>query len=251
MIIDCIADLHGHFPKLEGGDLLIVAGDLTARHTPQEFDKFNDWLFNQDYNFKVVIAGNHDTLLQDYPYRIHWEIDNYDFRKTPNSRPFGGRLSSANVYLCDSGTEMEYLESVTHDPDPETGVVLTMYKKKNLKIWGSPWTLTFPGINPSCAAFTGTEAELAAKFALIPDDIDILVTHGPSFGNLDITKRGESVGSVSLWMKILEVRPKIHVFGHVHESYGDVTHYNGLRMINCSRVNELYEPVNKPVRIIL
>lgn len=31
MIIDCIADLHSHYPKLDGGDLLIVAGDLTDR----------------------------------------------------------------------------------------------------------------------------------------------------------------------------------------------------------------------------
>jgi hypothetical protein len=31
MIIDCIADLHGHYPKLDGGDLLIICGDLTAR----------------------------------------------------------------------------------------------------------------------------------------------------------------------------------------------------------------------------
>ena len=36
MIIDCISDLHGFFPKLEGGDLLIIAGDLTARDKPEE-----------------------------------------------------------------------------------------------------------------------------------------------------------------------------------------------------------------------
>ena len=40
MIIDCIADLHGHYPKLEGGDLLIVAGDLTAEHKYEELDYF-------------------------------------------------------------------------------------------------------------------------------------------------------------------------------------------------------------------
>lgn len=62
MIIDCISDLHGHFPSLEGGDLLIIAGDLTATHTPQELYQFNDWVKVQDYKKKVLIAGNHDTF---------------------------------------------------------------------------------------------------------------------------------------------------------------------------------------------
>lgn len=49
MIIDCIADLHGHYPKLEGGDLLIVAGDLTARDTLDEHINFSQWLEKQYY----------------------------------------------------------------------------------------------------------------------------------------------------------------------------------------------------------
>ena len=43
MIIDCISDPHGFYPKLKGGDLLLIAGDLTANDTQKEFDKFFQW----------------------------------------------------------------------------------------------------------------------------------------------------------------------------------------------------------------
>jgi predicted phosphohydrolase len=90
MIIDCISDLHGHFPKLEGGDLLIVAGDLTGRDTLQEYDMFYDWLSLQPYGFKVYIGGNHDNRLQEGK------------RSTP-------KYCDAH-YLCDSGTQFEGLK---------------------------------------------------------------------------------------------------------------------------------------------
>lgn len=48
MIIDCISDLHGYYPKLEGGDLLIVAVDFTTRDTLPELSKFKDWLSQQN-----------------------------------------------------------------------------------------------------------------------------------------------------------------------------------------------------------
>ena len=53
MIIDCIADLHGYLPPLEGGDLLIVAGDWTARDTFPEILKFFMWIAKLDYKKKV------------------------------------------------------------------------------------------------------------------------------------------------------------------------------------------------------
>jgi len=63
MIIDCISDIHGFFPKLDGGDLLLIAGDLTARDEPQQFKEFKQWLKEQRYAKKVLIAGNHDNFL--------------------------------------------------------------------------------------------------------------------------------------------------------------------------------------------
>jgi 3',5'-cyclic AMP phosphodiesterase CpdA len=64
MKIDCISDLHGFQPKLEGGDLLIVAGDLTARDTVEEYITFNSWLSDQNYDRKIIIAGNHDGKIE-------------------------------------------------------------------------------------------------------------------------------------------------------------------------------------------
>src|ERR1700677_3825121 len=169
MIVDCISDLHGFHPKLEGGDLLIVAGDLTARDTIEEYEKFGEWLAFQKYRKKVVIPGNHDNQLTE--------------SRIKQINRVIGTLNGC-VYLCDSGTEFE-----------------------GLKIWGSPWTLTFEGMNPHCKAFTvDTEDELAEKWAMIPDDVDILITHSPRYGVLDYihnynTGVVERVGSKTLTKK--------------------------------------------------
>lgn len=227
MIIDCISDLHGHFPVLEGGDLLIVAGDLTAKHALLEHSDALEWLHKQYYKKKVLIAGNHDAFLEKHP--------NF--------------YSKTNVtYLCDSGTEFEYWEDIPHPAStPYVSIDCLMKEKRVLKIWGSPWSLTFPNINPRCMAFTGTEADLKAKFDLIPDDIDILVTHSPPHGcYLDEKRDGTMLGSVALRDRCWDLKLKLHVFGHIHEGYG--RHGNN---INASHVNEHYEPVNKPIRIIL
>lgn len=227
VIIDCIADLHGHYPELEGGDLLIVAGDLTARDTLDELYKFDDWLGEQNYKEKVIIAGNHDNILRDF--------SNLGFVL--------GRNAFLNAeYLCDSGTEFE-----------------------GLKIWGSPWTKTFEGMNPKCKAFTvDTEKELEEKWKLIPNDIDILVTHSPPYGMKDGRDTEQRLGSISLLQRHVRTpffeSLKLHVFGHIHEGYGKYDIRNlqkqlgdpvGCVYVNASHVNEHYQPVNKPIRVVL
>lgn len=215
MIIDCIADLHGHYPELKGGDLLIVAGDLIATDTFPEYCNAFSWIAKSRYKKKILIAGNHDNLLQTDDWFAKMTID-FD-------------------YLCDSGTEFE-----------------------ELKIWGSPWTKTFEGINPHCKAFTcDTEQELVSKFSLIPEDIDILITHSPPYGVLDDVEyrgNGEDVhkGSKALIKPLVRSKCRLHIFGHVHEAYGKYTnHLNGITYVNASHVNEHYQPVNKPIRVIL
>ena len=219
MIIDCISDLHGHYPELEGGDLLIVAGDLTRSDEPYQYEFLYDILSEKQYGKIIIIAGNHDGCLESR------KVEFVDDDKI--------------TYLCDSGTQFE-----------------------GLKIWGSPWTHTFPGMNPRMAFTCETEEELAEKWKLIPKDIDILVTHSPPYDYLDHVKNqfGDrtSVGSYSLYCEVTEIYPKLHIFGHIHQAYGRKTRdfypshgEETITFINASHVNERYEPINKPIRVIL
>lgn len=222
MIIDCISDLHGFYPELEGGDLLIVAGDLTANDSPEQLWRFSQWMIDLDYKLKVVVPGNHDNVFYEKYYKEH-------------KSPF-----VPMIYLCDSGVEFE-----------------------GLKIWGSPWTKTFEGMNEDCKAFTcDTEEELAEKWCHIPHDIDILITHSPPRGIGDLVKdqsddEERHCGSeyLAAFFKYA-IRPKLHIFGHIHEGYGKYEVYSGyndtmVQSVNASHVNERYQPVNKPIRIIL
>lgn len=56
MRVTLTSDLHGYFPETTGGDLLIVAGDLTSDHSIEAFFEFCHWIDNQDYKKKVVIG---------------------------------------------------------------------------------------------------------------------------------------------------------------------------------------------------
>ena len=77
-----------------------------------------------------------------------------------------------------------------------------------------------------------------------------LITHGPPLGILDYTPYGGNVGCERLIYKVLEVQPLIHVFGHVHSSYGHK--YNETTdFINASYLNDHYKGVNKPVNVVL
>ena len=227
MIIDCVSDLHGHLPNLEGGDLLIVAGDLTAGDKLIQYHLFDQWLLGcqEIYQEIVVIGGNHDGLVE---------------------KNKCGISSWGCVYLCDSGCSISYYSSHRNSVPPDS---------KSVKIWGSPWTKTFPGIDPNCCAFMlDHEADLKQKWAMIPDDTDILITHLPPWGIRDcvidfMNGRVENVGSTTLLERVNQIKPKLHVFGHIHEGYGEFkaeTHF-----VNASIMNERYKPVNKPIRVIL
>lgn len=209
MIIDCCGDLHGHYPKLEGGDLLIICGDLTASDTQKQIDKFDDWLTAQKYRKKIFIGGNHDnSLIIEKPRK-------YLIR-------YGNNCTEKFEYLCDSGTEFE-----------------------GLKIYGSPWSKTFPGMNPKCKAFTvDTEEELAEKWGKIPSDLDILITHSPPYGILDQNVQGEYCGSKSLLETIHRINPSLVVYGHIHEFGLRKKIENDILFVNSSFVDERYKPRN-------
>ena len=100
---------------------------------------------------------------------------------------------------------------------------------EGLHIYGSPWQPVF--LNMSFNLPRG-EA-LAEKWAQIPEETDILVTHGPPFGIRDRTSRGEEVGDRALLERVTELQPAYHFFGHVHESSG-VEERGGTTFVNAA-----------------
>lgn len=120
------------------------------------------------------------------------------------------------IYLNDSGVEIE-----------------------GIKIWGSPVQPWFY----DWAFNRGRGAEIKKHWDLIPNDTDILVTHGPPYMILDgVPQRGgwyENVGCVDLYAKILETKVKLHVFGHIHEGAGH-KYIDGRTYVNASSLDGMY-----------
>ena len=113
---------------------------------------------------------------------------------------------------------------------------------ENLKIYGSPWQPRFF----DWAFNLNRGRELAEKWSLIPEDTDILITHGPPNGILDQTPQGDFAGCEQLRKRVEEIRPKAHIFGHIHCGYGTHEEF-GVKFINASTCDESYEPTQPPI----
>jgi Icc-related predicted phosphoesterase len=106
-----------------------------------------------------------------------------------------------------------------------------------LKVFGSPWTSAFC----QWAFMTNTDQEREALWSQIPSNLDILITHGPPYGILDKDVHKTHLGDRVLRKHVLRARPKLHIFGHIHENYGFHTE-NGITFINaalCDNENRL------------
>lgn len=112
----------------------------------------------------------------------------------------------------------------------------------SFNLWASPMTPTFGNW-----AFMADRGDpIKTYWDKIPEGTDVLVTHGPPLGILDMTPRGEAVGCWDLNEAVKRVNPKVHIFGHIHHGYG--THQeNGTMFINASICDERYNTTNQPV----
>lgn len=108
-----------------------------------------------------------------------------------------------------------------------------------LKIFGSPWTPYFHDW-----AYNAVEEDLEYLWMDIPGNLDILITHGPPAGILDRCQDGYRAGCHSLKDRIGKVKPKIHVFGHIHEDGGKVEEGKNTKFFNASVVNLAYSVSN-------
>ncbi len=96
-------------------------------------------------------------------------------------------------------------------------------------------------------AFNRNQSEMEPYVNAIPDDIDVLITHGPPYGHLDtVRQKTYSLGCKQLLKRVMEIKPKLHVFGHIHGGYG-TKWFAGINFVNAAICNEAYKPVNQPI----
>ena len=197
---------------LPGGDLLIHAGDfMTSGYSVTEAEDFFAWFDSIDnYDYKIFIAGNHDRVMQNQPDEMLGKLTAY---KTID-------------YLQDDTCAMYY---DGHNGDIPDSIV---------RLYGSPWQPEFY----SWAYNLPRNGEvLKSKWDAIPDNTDILITHGPAFGYLDDVegRRGQHLGCELLANRIEEFQPKIHVSGHIHTGHG--YYFNGhTHFFNAAVLDERY-----------
>ncbi|MBX2883864.1 MAG: metallophosphatase domain-containing protein [Granulosicoccus sp.] len=210
MKLVCISDTHGDHEQmsLPSGDVLIHAGDLTAHGKKNETEQFMQWFGNQPFAHKLCVAGNHDTFMESDP-----ELAS-EYAK-----------DNGVVLLNDSG-----------------------YQVANVNFWGSPITPRF--LDWSFMRDPGEPIE--AHWRLIPENTDVLITHGPPHGILDQIRRPaghlECTGCPSLYERIQLVLPAKHIFGHIHEAYGEF-HEKNVGYHNVSSMNEHYRISNDAIVI--
>lgn len=207
-----ISDTHGIHPPIDtlpAADLFIHAGDIM--NSGREFGEiawFNSWLKDVPVPKlkRLICLGNHDIAFDET-------------HSASNARIAGlaRKLLTEGILVQDEAVQIH-----------------------ELKLYFSPWSPRFFDWG-----FQVDRGESAAKtWAKIPDDTEILVTHGPPYGILDQAKLGESehVGCEELSKRVKELKNlKYHIFGHIHGSRGTLTE-NGVTFINASYLNEKYRP---------
>jgi len=212
MKIAAFSDCHEQFKAIKfpkDFDLLICAGDFTYRG---DYFAIRDFLEELRALEKptIIVAGNHELTLDKI-----------------NS----SENQLINIY-CRPEANQFYLKN--------QGIDFLGYK-----IWGSPYTPWFHDW-----AFNAPRDNIQEHWDKIPLDTEILVLHGPPYGILDYTDTGNNVGCEALLstIKTKLKKLKVCIFGHIHESYGQVE-IDGVRYYNVSICNRNYKPVN-PATII-
>jgi Icc-related predicted phosphoesterase len=200
----------------------VAISDTHGRHKSLHLPKGDVIIHAGDVSYKgeevEVVDFLHWFAKLPYRYKI-FTAGNHDFFFEKAKPAYVQSLIPDGViYLNDSGVQIE-----------------------NCTIWGSaitPWFYNW--------AFNRRRgSDINKHWKLIPMDTQLLITHGPAYGILDAVDNEKHVGDVDLLKKIKEIKPKVHISGHIHEAYGRKQIGDTL-FINACVLNEYYQLVNTP-----
>ncbi|XP_039618122.1 EF-hand calcium-binding domain-containing protein 6-like [Polypterus senegalus] len=181
------------------------------------------------YEYKIVIAGNHELTFDQ---EFMADLIKQDFYYFPSA----SKLKSENYENVQS-----LLTNCIYLQDSEVTV-------RGFRIYGSPWQPWYNGWGFNLPRGQA----LLDKWNLIPDGTDVLITHGPPLGFLDwVPKQMQRAGCMELLNTVQRrVQPKLHVFGHIHEGYGVMTD-GGTIYVNASACTVNFQPMNPAIVIDL
>jgi predicted phosphodiesterase len=218
MKIVLISDTHEQHEKVDlpDGDVLIHAGDSTYNGSIDAFVSFTEWMKKQPFTHKILIAGNHERSL--------------DLQKgfgKPSEDQVSRREFILNLF---KNAGITYLEDSEVEID-------------GIKFYGSAWTPRFG--NWSFMLPRGNQ--MAEKWVQIPNDVNVLITHGPPKYILDIAPSEPNAGCGDLAERIKELTDlKLSVFGHLHDRGGKSVKIGNTTFVNAAICTERYDPTNLP-----
>jgi 3',5'-cyclic AMP phosphodiesterase CpdA len=214
MRIVAVADTHLFTKDLvvPAGDVFVHAGDLCRGGWMKELERAAAWIRSLPHRRKIVVAGNHDWCF---------------------ARP--SEREAARALLGDGVTYLEDAEATIEDasearrPDGRPTHGRGAHSRAGVRFYGSPWQ---PAFN-DWAFNLPRGAALAEKWARIPDGLDVLITHGPPAGFGDATSVDRREGCSDLLDRVRVAKPRLHLFGHIHESGGAWTE-GATTFVNCT-----------------
>lgn len=223
----CISDTHCQLSKIKlpDGDILVHSGDALSRGTLTEFTRFINKMGNlaqKKYEKVIYTPGNHDII-------------------TEENESLAKQMCAERgvIYLNDSGIKID-----------------------DFNFWGSAvtprfhdwaWNRDLEQDRHNRETHYLPFKAIQDHWDLIPDDTNVLITHGPPKGFLDISVySGVHCGCPQLLEKISNLKNlKYHVFGHIHNWHGIYDLGNGTKLVNASNCTESYKPTNPPIVVDL
>lgn len=188
----------GFRDSLPDADVVLHCGDLTKRSQPIEYERTFSMLRKLKAPLKLVIAGNHDGALD----RKWWSV----WQQQPGQDPHMEVPAEAERIIEAAQSDgVKYLVEGDYTFDLANGA--------RLRVYASQWT-------PEYGSWGFQYDENGHDFN-VPADVDIVMTHGPPKGVLDVAGwDATSAGCDGLFRAIYRSKPRVHCFGHIHEGWG-------------------------------
>lgn len=217
-----IASNAGYRHPLPAADILLHAGDITRVGYRQEHETILSMLATAPAELKLVIPGNHDISL-DADYFYSPSGARYRSRRSddPTESPEYIKALYTSVKARDAG--IVYIEEGTRTFTLSSGQRFTVFASgytPEFCDWAFAYSRSVDRFNSQPTAGGDGDGDGGS---LVPDypGVDLMLTHGPPLGVLDaVVRGGERVGCESLMNAVRRARPRLHVFGHIHEGYG-------------------------------